>query len=99
MQCLTNSQISMGSRPEFKYSLFPFLNNYFNLEYSSSFWSYTQVSHVQICGKKTQTLFVISTLTKVLTHIDPENGKAQLAQVPSAMVALRRGMQISVENV
>lgn len=34
-------------------------------------------------------MFVISTLTKVLTHIDPENGKAQLAQVLSAIVALR----------
>lgn len=46
-------------------------------------------------------MFDISPLTKGLTDIDPENGKAQLAQVPSAMVALRRGnwMQIPVENV
>lgn len=46
-------------------------------------------------------MLAISTLIKVLTHTDPENGKSQLAQVLSAMVALRRGngMQISVENV
>lgn len=52
-------------------------------------------SHLQAYGKKTQTTFVISTVTKVWTHIDPENGKAQLviglSQVLSVTIALRKG--------
>lgn len=104
MQCLAYSQISMCSRAEFKYSLLPFLHwetiiFILNVPVVSGA---THKFHIyKYVGRRLKTMFVISTLTKVLTHIDPENGKAQLAQVLSAMFALRRGnwTQVSVENV
>lgn len=56
MQCLTNSQISTSSRAEFKYSLFPFLNNYFHLEHSSSFWSYTHFTFTNLWEEDSNTV-------------------------------------------